>query len=128
MQRIPRRKIYNKLFKRPLDFILSLVAIVVLSPVMVIIALLVRLKLGSPVLFRQQRPGLHEKIFKMCKFRTMNDTKDELGQLLPDHLRLTKFGKFLRSTSLDELPELFNIIRGEMSTMNRGDAIKYVQD
>jgi undecaprenyl phosphate N,N'-diacetylbacillosamine 1-phosphate transferase len=115
MQRIPRRMIYNKLFKRPLDFILSLVAIVVLSPVMVIIALLVRLKLGSPVLFRQQRPGLHEKIFMMYKFRTMTDERDEYGQLLPDHVRLSQFGKFLRSTSLDELPELFNIIKGDMS-------------
>lgn len=98
-----------------MDFILSLIAIIVLSPVFIIVAVLVRTKLGSPVLFKQQRPGLNEKIFMMYKFRTMTDEKDEDGELLPDSIRLTKFGKLLRSTSLDELPELFNILKGDMS-------------
>jgi undecaprenyl phosphate N,N'-diacetylbacillosamine 1-phosphate transferase len=107
--------LYRKYFKRPLDFILALVALIVLSPVMLILAILVRIKLGSPVIFKQQRPGLNEKIFTMYKFRTMTDGRDENGILLPDDERLTPFGKFLRSTSLDELPELWNILRGEMS-------------
>jgi undecaprenyl phosphate N,N'-diacetylbacillosamine 1-phosphate transferase len=107
--------IYRRYFKRPMDFILSLIAIVVLSPVFLVVAILVRMKLGSPVLFKQQRPGLNEKIFKMYKFRTMTDERDENGELLPDSVRLTKFGKFLRSTSLDELPELINILKGDMS-------------
>jgi undecaprenyl phosphate N,N'-diacetylbacillosamine 1-phosphate transferase len=94
---------------------LSLCAIIVLSPVMLIIALLVRIKLGSPVIFKQKRPGLNEKIFTLYKFRTMTDKRDEKGELLPDAERLTKFGKMLRSTSLDELPELFNILKGDMS-------------
>ena len=98
-----------------MDFILSLSAIVVLSPVLLIIALLVRIKLGSPVLFKQKRPGLNEKIFTLYKFRTMTDERDENGGLLPDGIRLTRFGKLLRSTSLDELPELFNILKGDMS-------------
>jgi undecaprenyl phosphate N,N'-diacetylbacillosamine 1-phosphate transferase len=107
--------IYKKYIKRPMDFILSLLAIIALSPVILITAFLVRVKLGSPVLFRQKRPGLNEKIFTINKFRTMTDKKDENGALLPDEVRLTKFGKFLRSTSLDELPELFNILKGDMS-------------
>lgn len=107
--------IYRKFLKRPMDFILSLIAIIVLSPVILIIAILVRMKLGSPILFRQDRPGLNEKIFTMYKFRTMTDEKDENGELLPDSVRLTQFGKMLRSTSLDELPELYNILRGDMS-------------
>jgi undecaprenyl phosphate N,N'-diacetylbacillosamine 1-phosphate transferase len=107
--------IYRRLIKRPMDFILSLIAIIVLSPVLLIVAILVRVKLGSPVLFRQKRPGLNEKIFMMYKFRTMTDERDEKGELLPDSVRLTKFGRFLRSTSLDELPELFNICKGDMS-------------
>lgn len=111
----PKRFIYKKYFKRPMDFILSLLAIIVLSPVMLIVAILVRIKLGSPVIFKQKRPGLNEKIFTMYKFRTMTDVRDEHGELLPDSVRLTKFGKFLRSTSLDELPELFNILKGDMS-------------
>jgi len=111
----PKRFIYKKYFKRPMDFILSLCAIIVLSPLMLIIALLVRIKLGSPVIFKQKRPGLNEKIFTLYKFRTMTDERDENGELLPDSVRLTKFGKFLRSTSLDELPELFNILKGDMS-------------
>lgn len=106
---------YKRYFKRPLDFILSLCAIIVLSPIMIITALLVRVNLGSPVIFCQERPGKDEKIFKMYKFRSMTSEKDEDGELLPNEKRLTKFGKILRSTSLDELPELFNILSGDMS-------------
>ena len=106
---------YRKYIKRILDFILSLIAIVVLSPVLLIVAMLVRAKLGSPVIFKQKRPGMNEKIFTLYKFRTMTDEKDEEGNLLPDEVRLTKFGKMLRSTSLDELPELFNILKGDMA-------------
>ena len=106
---------YKNYLKRVMDFILSFLAIVVLSPVLIVVAILVRTKLGSPVLFKQERPGKDEKIFKLYKFRTMTDEKDENGQLLPDEVRLTKFGKMLRSTSLDELPELFNILKGDMS-------------
>ena len=106
---------YRKYIKRLLDFILSLFAIIILSPVLLIVALLVRIKLGAPVIFKQKRPGLNEKIFTLYKFRTMTDAKDEQGNLLPDEIRLTKFGKLLRSTSLDELPELFNILKGDMS-------------
>lgn len=106
---------YRNGIKRILDFILSLIAIIVLSPVMLVVAVLVRVKLGSPVLFKQQRPGKDEKIFRMYKFRTMTDEKDADGRLLPDEKRLTRFGKMLRSTSLDELPELFNILKGDMS-------------
>ncbi len=109
--------LYRKYFKRPMDFILSLMAIVVLSPVLIIVGILVRVKLGSPVLFKQKRPGLNEKIFTMYKFRTMTDEKDENGELLPNHIRLTKFGRILRATSLDELPELFNILKGDMSVI-----------
>ncbi len=106
---------YRKYLKRLMDFVLSLLAIIVLLPVLGIVAIMVRIKLGSPVIFRQDRPGLNEEIFTMYKFRTMTDEKDENGELLPDSIRLTKFGKFLRSTSLDELPELFNILKGDMS-------------
>ena len=106
---------YAKYIKRILDFTLSLIALIVLSPVFVIIAILVKIKLGSPVIFKQERPGKDEKIFTLYKFRTMTDEKDENGNLLPDAKRLTKFGKMLRSTSLDELPELINIIKGDMS-------------
>lgn len=106
---------YKKCIKRVLDFLLSLCGIIVLSPVLLILCILVRVKLGSPVLFRQERPGRDEKIFTLCKFRTMTDEKDENGKLLPDAVRLTKFGRFLRGTSLDELPELFNILKGDMS-------------
>ena len=95
---------YKHFFKRLIDFILSLIALIVLSPILLIVALLVRTKLGSPVIFKQERPGLNEKIFTLYKFRTMTDAKDEQGNLLPDEIRLTKFGKLLRSTSLDELP------------------------
>ena len=106
---------YKNCIKRWLDFLLSLCGIIVLSPILLILCILVRVKLGSPVLFRQERPGRDEKIFTLCKFRTMTDEKDESGKLLPDAVRLTKFGKFLRGTSLDELPELFNILKGDMS-------------
>ena len=106
---------YKHFFKRLIDFILSLIALIVLSPILLIVALLVRTKLGSPIIFKQERPGLNEKIFTLYKFRTMTDTKDEQGNLLPDEIRLTKFGKLLRSTSLDELPELFNILKGDMA-------------
>ncbi|MDM5452704.1 sugar transferase [Peribacillus simplex] len=107
--------IYRRFVKRAMDFILSLLAILILSPILLAVALLVRVKLGSPVLFKQKRPGLNENIFMMYKFRTMTDERDEHGELLPDSVRLTKFGKLLRSTSLDELPELFNILKGDMS-------------
>jgi lipopolysaccharide/colanic/teichoic acid biosynthesis glycosyltransferase len=106
---------YRKYFKRLFDILFSLLALIVLSPVLLIIAILVRIKLGSPVIFKQKRPGLHEKLFILYKFRTMTDKKDEQGNFLPDEERLTKFGKALRSTSLDELPELWNIVKGEMS-------------
>ena len=106
---------YRRFIKRWLDFVLSFIAIVVLSPVLIVLAALVRIKLGSPVLFRQERPGRDEKIFTLCKFRTMTDKKDGEGKLLPDSERLTKFGKLLRAASLDELPELFNILKGDMS-------------
>lgn len=106
---------YKKYIKRMLDFILSMIAIIILSPILLIIAIFVKIKLGSPVIFKQQRPGKNEKIFTLYKFRTMTDKKDENGNLLPDSERLTKFGKLLRSTSLDELPELVNILKGDMS-------------
>lgn len=106
---------YRKYIKRMLDFILSLLAIVILSPVLLITAILVKIKLGSPIIFKQQRPGKNEKIFTLYKFRTMTDKKDEKGNLLPDEQRLTRFGKILRSTSIDELPELINILKGDMS-------------
>lgn len=106
---------YAKCIKRILDFILSFISIIVLMPVMLIIATLVRIKLGKPVIFKQQRPGKNEKIFTLYKFRTMTDKKDEKGNLLADEKRLTKFGKALRSTSLDELPELWNILKGDMA-------------
>ena len=119
--------LYRRFFKRPMDFILSLMAIIVLCPLLIIVGILVRLKLGKPVLFAQKRPGLNEKIFTMYKFRTMTDEKDEHGELLPDSVRLTKFGKMLRSTSLDELPELFNILKGDMSIVGpRPLLVKYL--
>ena len=108
---------YERYIKRPQDFLCALAAVVVLSPVMAVTAFLVRLKLGSPVIFKQERPGLKGKVFILYKFRTMTDEKDTAGNLLPDEARLTKFGKMLRSTSLDELPELFNILKGDMSVV-----------
>ena len=110
-----KKGIYERFIKRPQDAILAIIALILLSPVLVIVALLVRMKLGSPVIFKQQRPGLNNKIFNMYKFRTMTDEKDAEGNLLSDDIRLTRFGKLLRSTSLDELPELINIIKGDMS-------------
>ena len=106
---------YKHFVKRGLDFLLSLCGIIVLSPVLAALWVLVRVKLGSPVLFKQERPRKGERIFTLCKFRTMTDEKDAQGNLLPDAVRLTKFGRFLRGTSLDELPELFNILKGDMS-------------
>lgn len=106
---------YRKFVKRLLDIIISLTGITVLSPILLILCILVRIKLGSPVIFTQQRPGKNEKIFKLCKFRSMTDARDDEGNLLPDEVRLTSFGKKLRATSLDELPELFNILKGDMS-------------
>ena len=106
---------YKNFFKRLLDIIISLIFILCFWWLYVVIAILVRIKLGSPILFKQDRPGLNEKIFKMYKFRTMTDAKDSLGNLLTDADRLTKLGRFLRSTSLDEIPELWNVIKGDMS-------------
>lgn len=108
---------YEKYIKRPLDAFLATGALIVFSPILLITAILVRAKLGSPVLFCQERPGRDEKIFKLYKFRTMTDEREENGELLPDEVRLTKFGRVLRSTSLDELPELLNIIKGDMSVV-----------
>lgn len=112
-----KQGIYERYIKRPQDFCCALVAAIVLSPVMLVTALLVGLKLGMPVIFKQERPGLNGKVFTLYKFRTMTDEKDTEGNLLPDDARLTKFGKLLRSTSLDELPELFNILKGDMSVV-----------
>lgn len=112
-----KKGLYEKFIKRPQDFLCSLAALIVLSPVLGITALLVRIRLGSPVIFKQERPGLNGKIFTLLKFRTMTDEKDTDGNLLPDEKRLTSFGKFLRSTSLDELPELINILKGDMSVV-----------
>lgn len=116
-----------KYIKRILDIISSLFAIIILSPLLAVTAVLVKTKLGSPVLFKQERPGKDEKIFTLMKFRTMTDERDENGELLPDEVRLTKFGKFLRSTSIDELPELFNILKGDMSVIGpRPLLVKYL--
>ena len=109
--------LYERFMKRPLDAFLATGALIVLSPVLLITAILVRIKLGSPVLFTQDRPGRDEKIFKLYKFRSMTNQRDENGKLLPDDVRLTKFGRILRSTSLDELPELLNIIKGDMAVI-----------
>ena len=118
---------YEKFFKRPLDFICALLAIIVFCWLFAIVAILVRVKLGSPVLFKQDRPGKDEKIFKLYKFRTMTDARDENGELLPDDVRLTKFGRLLRSTSLDELPEVWNILKGDMSIIGpRPLAVQYL--
>lgn len=106
---------YKKYIKRLIDIILSLLALIMLSPLLLIISILVRIKLGRPVIFKQKRPGLNEKIFTLYKFRTMTDARDDSGNLLPDSVRLTKFGVFLRKTSLDEIPELINILKGDMS-------------
>ena len=118
---------YEKFVKRYLDFLLALAALIMLSPVFLIVAVFVKIKLGRPVIFKQKRPGKDEKIFCMYKFRTMTDARDENGELLPDEIRLTKFGKMLRATSLDELPEAFNIIKGDMSVIGpRPLLVKYI--
>lgn len=122
-----RQGIYEKYVKRPQDFFCALTAVVFLSPVMAITALLIRIKLGKPVLFRQQRPGLKEEIFYLYKFRTMTDEKNADGVLLPDEQRMTGLGKWLRATSLDELPELFNILKGDMAIIGpRPLLVKYL--
>lgn len=118
---------YDRVIKRIIDLILSGIALVVLSPVYLILAILVRTKLGSPVLFSQERPGRNEKVFRMYKFRSMTDARDANGELLPDEERLTRFGAALRTTSLDELPELFNIFKGDMSIVGpRPLLVKYL--
>lgn len=118
---------YKKYIKRFFDIICALAAIIVFSWLYIIVAILVRVKLGSPIIFKQERPGKDEKIFKLYKFRTMTDERDENGNLLPDSVRLTKFGKLLRSTSLDELPEAFNILKGDMSVVGpRPLLVKYL--
>lgn len=118
---------YEKYIKRLLDIVLSGCALIVLSPLLVVTAILVRVKLGSPVIFCQERPGKDEKIFKLHKFRSMSDARDETGALLPDEVRLGKFGRALRATSLDELPELWDIFRGKMSIVGpRPLLVKYL--
>lgn len=119
---------YKRFFKRPVDIFCALAAITVFCWLYIIVAILVRVKLGSPVLFKQDRPGKDGKIFKLYKFRTMTDARDENGELLPDDVRLTKFGKLLRKTSLDELPEAFNILKGDMSVIGpRPLLVKYLE-
>lgn len=118
---------YRKYVKRLLDILISLCGIIILSPVYLIVWILVRVKLGKPALFTQERPGKDEKIFKLYKFRSMTDERDEKGELLPDEVRLTKFGRMLRATSLDELPELFTILKGDMSLIGpRPLLVKYL--
>ncbi len=122
-----KSSLYSKYIKRLLDILLSLVILILFSWLYVILAILVRTKLGSPILFKQARPGKDEKIFNMYKFRTMTDEKDENGNLLPDEKRLTKFGLMLRKSSLDELPEFFNILKGDMSFIGpRPLLVKYL--
>jgi len=119
--------LYKTYIKGFLDFILSFFALIVLCPLLLIISILIKIKLGSPVLFRQERPGLNGKIFEILKFRTMTNKRDKNGKLLPDNERLTSFGKFLRSTSIDELPELINILKGDMSIVGpRPLLVKYL--
>lgn len=122
-----KTSVYAKYIKRPLDVLCALIVLVLFWWVYVILAVLVRIKLGSPVLFRQERPGKDGKIFKLYKFRSMTDARDEKGELLPDEVRLTRFGRLLRAASLDELPELFNILKGEMSLVGpRPLLVKYL--
>ena len=119
--------LYCKLIKRFMDFLIAALSIIIFSPLLIILAILVRVKLGGPVIFKQERPGLNGKVFKLYKFRTMTDAKDENGNLLDDEYRLTNFGKKLRSTSLDELPELYNILKGDMSIVGpRPLLVKYL--
>ena len=122
-----KKGFYEKCIKRTQDFCCALLALIVLSPVLLVVAVLVRMKLGAPILFKQERPGLNGKIFRLYKFRTMTSEIDENGELLPDEVRLTNFGKMLRSTSLDELPELINILKGDMSVVGpRPLLVKYL--
>ena len=119
--------LYCKLIKRFMDFLIAALSIIIFSPLLIILAILVRVKLGGPVIFKQERPGLNGKVFKLYKFRTMTDAKDENGNLLDDEYRLTSFGKKPRSTSLDELPELYNILKGDMSIVGpRPLLVKYL--
>ena len=119
--------LYCKSIKRFMDFLIAALSIIIFSPLLIILAILVRVKLGGPVIFKQERPGLNGKVFKLYKFRTMTDAKDENGNLLDDEYRLTSFGKKLRSTSLDELPELYNILKGDMSIVGpRPLLVKYL--
>lgn len=120
MSRLGNETFYQRYGKRVIDLCLSLVLLILFWWVLAIVAILVRVKLGSPVLFRQPRPGRDEKVFNLYKFRTMTDERDADGNLLPDERRLTKFGRALRSTSLDELPEVFNIVRGDMAIIGEG--------
>lgn len=118
---------YETYFKRPLDILCALAALIVFGWLYILVAVLVRIMLGSPVIFKQPRPGRDEKIFDLYKFRSMTDERDENGELLPDEVRLTKFGKVLRATSLDELPEAFNILKGDMSVIGpRPLLVKYL--
>ena len=118
----------NVIIKRSFDILASALGLIILSPLLLILAVLVRLNLGSPVFFRQERPGLHEKIFNLYKFRSMRDAVDKNGNELPDEQRLSKFGKLLRASSLDELPELFNVLKGDMSLVGpRPLLVKYLQ-
>lgn len=120
-------QLYKRYGKRPIDLLFALCALILLSPLLLGIAILVRINLGSPVLFKQERPGYREEIFTLYKFRTMTDARDQKGRLLPNSRRLTKFGRFLRATSLDELPELLNILKGEMSFIGpRPLAVEYL--
>ena len=114
------RDMYKFFLKRLLDFVLSLLALLILFPLLVVLGILVRVFLGTPVLFIQQRPGVNEKIFRLYKFRSMTDRKDTEGKLLPDEERLTRFGRFLRASSLDELPELINILKGDSGIVGPG--------
>ncbi len=119
---------YEKYIKRPQDFLCALIGVIVLSPILIVTAILVRLKLGSPVFFKQDRPGKDGNIFKLYKFRSMTDAKDEQGNLLPDEQRLPAFGKKLRSTSLDELPEIFNVLKGDMAVVGpRPLLVRYLE-
>lgn len=122
-----KQGLYEKYFKRVLDIIISLLVIIFLSPVMLLLAILIKIRIGSPIIFKQERPGKGEVIFTMYKFRTMSDKRDESGDLLPDNQRLVPFGNFLRSTSLDELPEIFNVLLGQMSIIGpRPLLVKYL--
>ena len=119
--------VYERFFKRPLDIVCALLALLVFGWLYAVVAILVKVKLGSPVIFKQPRPGKDEKVFNLYKFRTMTEKKDENGNLLPDELRLTRFGGFLRKTSLDELPEAINILKGDMSVVGpRPLLVKYL--